>query len=90
MATAAVTTEYCNLSLQELRESPTNPRQHFEENALKELAAYVPGHISCLCVARRFVPEDSKLSIKLGGALFEGHITCNGGTCRSDAAMRAR
>ncbi len=38
MATAAVTTEYCNLSLQELRESPTNPRQHFEENALKELA----------------------------------------------------
>ena len=38
MATAAVTTEYCNLSLQELRESPTNPRQRFEENALKELA----------------------------------------------------
>jgi len=38
MATAAVTTEYCNLSLQELRESSTNPRQCFEENALKELA----------------------------------------------------
>jgi ParB family chromosome partitioning protein len=41
MATAAVSTEYCNLSLQELRESPTNPRQHFEENALKELAASI-------------------------------------------------
>jgi hypothetical protein len=29
MATATVTTEYCNLSLQELRESLTNPRQRF-------------------------------------------------------------
>lgn len=38
---AAVTTEYCNLSLQDLRESPTNPRQRFEENALKELAASI-------------------------------------------------
>ena len=38
MATATATSEYCDLSLQELRESPTNPRQHFEENALKELA----------------------------------------------------
>ena len=48
MATAVVTTEYCNLSLQELRESPTNPRQSFEESALKELADYVPRHISCV------------------------------------------
>lgn len=48
MATAAVTTEYCNLSLQELRESPTNPRQRFEESTLKELADYVSGHISCI------------------------------------------
>jgi hypothetical protein len=48
MATAAVTTEYCNLSLQELRESPSNPRQRFEENALNELATYVSGHISGL------------------------------------------
>jgi ParB family transcriptional regulator, chromosome partitioning protein len=38
MATAAVTSEYCNLSLQELRESPTNPRQRFDETALNELA----------------------------------------------------
>ena len=62
MATAAVTTEYCNLSIQELRESPTNPRQRFEENALKELAAYVSGHISGLlcrspfCARRRQTP----------------------------------
>jgi hypothetical protein len=50
MATAAVTTEHCNLSLQELRESPTNPRQRFDETALNELAD--------LCVwahKRRFV-----------------------------------
>lgn len=46
MATAALTSEYCNLSVQDLRESPTNPRQRFEENSLKELCAYVVDNIS--------------------------------------------
>jgi ParB family chromosome partitioning protein len=59
MATAAATTEYCNLSLQELRESPTNPRQHFEENALKDLAESIKtqGVLSPILV--RPLPEGS-------------------------------
>jgi hypothetical protein len=36
------------------------------------------------------VPEDGKLRIRLGGDLFQGHITCKDGTCPSDAAMKVR
>ncbi len=58
MATATVANEYCNLSLQELRESPTNPRQHFEENALRELAESIKtqGVLSPILV--RSLPEN--------------------------------
>jgi ParB family chromosome partitioning protein len=38
-------TEYRDLPLALLTESTTNPRRTFEEDALKELAAYVPRHI---------------------------------------------
>ncbi|TCK70696.1 hypothetical protein, partial [Acidipila rosea] len=38
-------TEYRNLPLALLTESTTNPRHIFENDALKELADYVPGHI---------------------------------------------
>ena len=57
MATATIANEYCNLSLQELRESPTNPRQHFEENALRELAESIKtqGVLSPILV--RSLPE---------------------------------
>jgi hypothetical protein len=37
-------TEYRNLPLAMLTESTTNPRRLFEENALRELADFVPGH----------------------------------------------
>jgi hypothetical protein len=37
-------TEYRDLPLALLTESTTNPRRIFEENALKELADFVPGH----------------------------------------------
>ena len=37
-------TEYRNLSLAVLTESPTNPRRIFEDAALKELADFVPGN----------------------------------------------
>src|SRR5271163_1906604 len=38
-------TEYRDLPLTLLTESTTNPRRIFEENALKEFADFVPGHI---------------------------------------------
>jgi ParB family chromosome partitioning protein len=44
------TTEYRDLPLAVLTESATNPRRIFEDAALKELAAFVPGHkIGVLC-----------------------------------------
>ena len=40
--------EYRDVSLAALIESPSNPRKRFDENGLNELADYVPRHISCL------------------------------------------
>jgi len=40
--------EYRNLPISVLVESATNPRRRFNEDNLRELAAYVPGHIICL------------------------------------------
>jgi hypothetical protein len=37
--------EYRNVSIALLEESPSNPRKRFNEESLKELAAYVPRHI---------------------------------------------
>jgi hypothetical protein len=50
MNTSTVTnaTEYRDLPLAMLTESTTNPRRLFEENALKELADFVPGNKICL------------------------------------------
>jgi len=42
--TIANATEYRNLPLAVLTESTTNPRRIFEDDALKELAGFVPGH----------------------------------------------
>jgi ParB family chromosome partitioning protein len=39
-------TEYRNLPLAVLTESKTNPRRTFEDDSLKELAAFVAGHKS--------------------------------------------
>jgi len=47
-------TEYRDLPLAMLTESTTNPRRIFEENALKELADFVPGHKSGLLFRRPF------------------------------------
>jgi hypothetical protein len=41
-------TEYRNLPLSVLSESKSNPRRIFEDDALRELADYVPGHIICI------------------------------------------
>lgn len=37
--------DYRNVAIDQLEESPTNPRKRFNEANLKELAAYVPSHI---------------------------------------------
>jgi hypothetical protein len=42
--TIANATEYRNLPLALLTESTTNPRRIFEDEPLKELADFVPGH----------------------------------------------
>jgi ParB family transcriptional regulator, chromosome partitioning protein len=48
--TIANATEYRNLPLALLTESKTNPRRTFEDDSLKELAAFVPGNkIGLLC-----------------------------------------
>jgi ParB family chromosome partitioning protein len=47
METAVINaTEYRDVSLALLTESPTNPRRHFDETFLKELADFVPRHKS--------------------------------------------
>jgi len=49
MNTAIVNaTEYRDLPLAMLAESTTNPRRTFEDDALKELADFVPGNKSCV------------------------------------------
>jgi hypothetical protein len=45
---AVTNNEYRNISIAALVESGTNPRKRFDQAALEELAAYVPGHISRL------------------------------------------
>ena len=45
-----VQSEYRDLPIGWLVESPTNPRQIFEDDGLQELAAFVAGHkIGILC-----------------------------------------
>jgi hypothetical protein len=46
MNTVINAAEYRDLPLAMLTESATNPRRIFEDAALKELADYVPSHIS--------------------------------------------
>jgi hypothetical protein len=87
---AANTNEYRNLPVTALVESANNPRKRFDEKSLEELAAHVSGHISCLLCRSPFCARRQQTEYLLGGALFEGHITCNGGTCPSDAAVKAR
>jgi hypothetical protein len=75
MATATVASEYCTLPLQELRESPTNPRQHFDENSLQELAAYVPQAHKLPFVSLVILwPRTARQYVGSGGGRSERHI----------------
>jgi hypothetical protein len=48
MQTHVQNTEYRDLPVAALIESPSNPRKRFDEGSLSELAAYVAEHISCV------------------------------------------
>ena len=50
----AISNEYRSVPISILVESATNPRKRFDEKNLEELAAYVPGHISCVLCRWRF------------------------------------
>jgi hypothetical protein len=56
-------TEYRDLPLSLLTESKTNPRRVFEEDALKELADFVPGHKISLLFHRPFCGRTSRMAL---------------------------
>ena len=59
--TIANATEYRNLPLALLTESKTNPRRTFEDDSLKELADFVPGHKISLLFRRPFCGRTSRM-----------------------------
>ena len=56
-------TEYRNLPLAVLTESATNPRRIFEDSALKEFAAFVPGHKTVILFHRPFCGRTSRMAL---------------------------
>jgi len=62
MQTHVRNTEYRDVPVAALIDSPSNPRKRFDESSLSELAAYVPRHIirvlcrSPFCARRRQIP----------------------------------
>ena len=69
MKAVAVTSEYRNLPLAQLQESPTNPRRRYDERALEELAAsfVVQGVLQPLLVR---AIDDGKYEIVAGARRF--------------------
>jgi ParB family chromosome partitioning protein len=68
-AIAAVNSEYRNLPLAQLQESPTNPRRRFDERALEELAASVRSQGVLQPLLVRALNED-KYEIVIGARRF--------------------
>ena len=60
IATSAVPQE---VPLSALVPSPTNPRQHFDEDKLNELADFVPGHKIGLLFRRPFCGRTSRMAL---------------------------
>ena len=58
-----VQSEYRNLPLESLTESPLNPRRTFDDAALQELAAFVPGHKSGVLFRRPFCGRTSRMAL---------------------------
>jgi hypothetical protein len=65
--------EYRSVPITALTESATNPRKRFDAGSLEELAAYVPGHISCfLCRCRFCDPSTPNGAWKLAAPAVRG------------------
>jgi hypothetical protein len=70
MQTNAQNTEYRDVPVAALIESPSNPRKRFEETRLGELAAYVSGHISGLLCRWSFCGREPKVAREKGSFRF--------------------
>jgi ParB family chromosome partitioning protein len=72
-AVAAINSEYHNLPVAQLQESPTNPRRRFDERALEELTASVrsQGVLQPLLVRPR---EEDKFEIVIGSRRFRAAL----------------
>jgi len=62
--------EYRNIAIELLEESPSNPRRRFNPESLKELATYVPGHIIGLLCRSTFCGRDRPVAFGNGGSYF--------------------
>jgi hypothetical protein len=79
-------TEYRDLPLAVLTESGTNPRRIFEDNALKELADFVPGHKIGVLFRRPFCGRTSRMA--LGSERSAFRATHNGSAERKRIQCR--
>jgi hypothetical protein len=62
--------EYRSVPITALAESATNPRKRFDAKSLEELAAYVPGHISCLLCPGSFCGRECLVARENGDLHF--------------------
>jgi len=70
--------EYRDVPVTALTESASNPRKRFDENGLGELAAYVPGHKSCLLCRWPFCGRGGQGRTGAGGAISpRAHNVCS-------------
>jgi ParB family chromosome partitioning protein len=65
----AITSEYRNLPLVQLQESPTNPRRRFNERAMEELAANLAAQGVVQPLVVRAI-EDNKYEVVAGARRF--------------------
>jgi ParB family chromosome partitioning protein len=65
----AITSEYRNLPLAQLQESPTNPRRRFNERAMEELAANLAAQGIVQPLVVRAI-EDNKYEVVAGARRF--------------------
>jgi hypothetical protein len=75
-ATVQTLSEYRDLPIDWLVESPTNPRQTFDEDGMQELADFVPGHKSGILFRRPFCVRTSRMA--LGSEPSASRATHNG------------
>jgi len=78
--------EYRDLPIEWLVVSPTNPRKTFDEDAMQELADFVPGHKSGILFRRPFCGRTSRMA--LGSERSAFRATHNGSAERKSIQCR--